>query len=331
MPDRPTAFSYGYKYNKSASCLYMTIQHNYWFADFVIRSEVPLPDLWPAVRLNNDADGVTIRRGKVTDLAETDCASPIQRGVCYQCTIDEFVLKTPVATFLIRKGREVIFEPLRGKPEQDMRPFMSGPMMAILCYQRGLFILHGCALQFQDRAILLCGISGSGKSTIAYGLIKQGWELLTDDVVPFKKVDGKLFPLPGKRYLYLWEDTVQYFRLPLSELPRVRSELQKYVVNAGSSPYPPAGGTPLSAIVVLSRSVTPVVNDLEAVTAVEAFDLLLKHGTYRSQWIETLQLGRTWFDFCSQAIRSSDIYRLCLLQKKKFLPDVIGQLINMLP
>ena len=296
--------------------------YNYRFADFVIHSEIPLPDLWPATCVDNHADSVMVRRGKVIEPADNASTRP---GVCYQCAGYEFVLRTPVAAFLIRQGREVIVEPEPGKPEQDMRPFLSGPVMAILCYQRGIFVMHGCALQYQGKTIVLCGQSGCGKSTLSYGLVEKGWQLIADEIAPLRKAGEHLLPLLGKRNIYLWENAAEYFQLPLNDLSTVRSELRKYVVNT-NVPEPPQSGAAVAAVVVLRRATTTAEVILEPATTTEAFNLLLDNGTYRSEWIQAMRLDVTRFEHYTRAVRSCDIYSLHSFPKIKALPTAINQL-----
>src|SRR6266550_1482677 len=48
----------------------------------------------------------------------------------------------------------------------------------------GIYTLHAAGLATQDGSgILLVGASGSGKSTLAIGMIREGWNYLSDDAV----------------------------------------------------------------------------------------------------------------------------------------------------
>lgn len=60
---------------------------------------------------------------------------------------------------------------------------------------RGLEVLHGSAVLFPSRGsvVAFCGSSGSGKSTVGYGLSARGYSQWADDAVAFR-VDGAQSP-----------------------------------------------------------------------------------------------------------------------------------------
>ena len=59
--------------------------------------------------------------------------------------------------------------------------------------QRGRLVLHGNALHKNGRTIACLGPSGAGKSTLAYFLIKNGWNLISDDLLAINK-NGEVYP-----------------------------------------------------------------------------------------------------------------------------------------
>jgi hypothetical protein len=58
-----------------------------------------------------------------------------------------------------------------------------------------LLWFHGAALKRGECAVVICGESGQGKSSIAVDLVGSGWELLSDDIVPIGP-DGAIRPFP---------------------------------------------------------------------------------------------------------------------------------------
>jgi hypothetical protein len=55
--------------------------------------------------------------------------------------------------------------------------------------------LHAAALRWKGRSIILPGISGTGKSTLAAALLARGGELFSDEVA-LVLGDGTLAPIP---------------------------------------------------------------------------------------------------------------------------------------
>ena len=54
--------------------------------------------------------------------------------------------------------------------------------MSYLLFQRKNFVLHGSAFTWNEKAIALCGISGSGKSELVQ-LLSKKFNYLTDDII----------------------------------------------------------------------------------------------------------------------------------------------------
>jgi len=52
--------------------------------------------------------------------------------------------------------------------------------------------LHATSVAINGRAVLLCGVSGIGKSDLALRLIDRGAVLISDDYTLVKRVDGQL-------------------------------------------------------------------------------------------------------------------------------------------
>lgn len=85
----------------------------------------------------------------------------------------------------------------------------------------GLESLHGTALGFDGSAVLLCGSSGTGKSTLAQALTDRGANLLGDDGLVIEVGAGSgggvlLHPLPFT--LLLREPAATHFQRPTTNL-----------------------------------------------------------------------------------------------------------------
>lgn len=63
-----------------------------------------------------------------------------------------------------------------------LRAYLFGSVLALPCYLRGLFPLHGSCVLLDDEAVIFSGPSGAGKSTLATALAQRGHPLLCDDV-----------------------------------------------------------------------------------------------------------------------------------------------------
>ncbi len=138
------------------------------------------------------------------------------------------LLVAGIGQFRVSGGRTIAWS--RSDPavgDQDLRTFLLGSAVGALLIQRGLLVLHGNALVKEGRAIVCLGHSGAGKSTLAFALMRQGWQLLADDLVAISP-DGQV--LPGIPRIKLWEDAAAAFGLDPAVLPPVRQGLRKYLI-----------------------------------------------------------------------------------------------------
>lgn len=82
---------------------------------------------------------------------------------------------------------------------EDMLP-------GLACHIRGLLPVSGTAMVIGGRAVLLTGISGSGKSLLAAELLARGHHLLADGIVVLSGLPGPALILPGPGGLILHAD-----------------------------------------------------------------------------------------------------------------------------
>lgn len=64
------------------------------------------------------------------------------------------------------------------------------------CVEKSLHIIHGGALEWKNKGVILSGQAGSGKSTLTYALAKAGLTYLTDECILFNTDTQRLMPYP---------------------------------------------------------------------------------------------------------------------------------------
>ena len=133
-----------------------------------------------------------------------------------------------IGCFRIHCGKQIAWKRAsQYVSDQDLRTFLLGSAVGALLIQRGMLVLHGNALERDGQAIVCLGYSGTGKSTLAYALMQQGWRLLADDLVAITP-DGRA--LPGIPRIKLWHDAVKAFGLDPDALLPIREGMQKYLL-----------------------------------------------------------------------------------------------------
>ena len=106
-------------------------------------------------------------------------------------------------------------------------------------------------IDFQSRAIIMCGISGSGKTYYARELEKEGYLRLSTDTLIWEKTKGRLHELSNEEQKALFKQCNQEIRSRLRSLLQskekvvvdathckraVRDEVRNICENAGVAP-----------------------------------------------------------------------------------------------
>lgn len=151
-----------------------------------------------------------------------------------------------VGRYLVEDGSRISVEPVAGSSADEVRLFLLGSVIGALLYQRGLFPLHGSAVETRWGAMIFVGAQGVGKSTLAAQFYRRGYRLLSDDVCAVTARLGKLQVLPALAQFRLCVDA--YERLDSGR--DARFNVDKFVIpmNEGYCPDP----MPLKAIHILA-------------------------------------------------------------------------------
>jgi hypothetical protein len=213
----------------------------YWAYGLSIHADLVCPELPPHPHPAGDPD-VTIRvlGGEAAALRPLlDRRYEVQPG--------RFRLDIPgVARYSVEDGKHVLIEPLADSTPEKIRLFLLGSTMGALLYQRGLYPLHGSAVETPWGAMIFVGAQGAGKSTLAAEFHRQGYRLLSDDVCAVERTTEGLRILPALAQIRLRADAYQRLGAPEGS----RFDVDKYVVPMGQRYC--AAPVPLRAIHVLS-------------------------------------------------------------------------------
>jgi hypothetical protein len=270
--------------------------------DFTLRSEIPLPELHPAEGSAEDAQ-VDIRIGAVPE-ALPGAPAPLH-GL--QVSGDDAMFRAPGAgRYLIRGGREIVVEPQPGGSARNLRLFLLGSALGILCHRRGLLLLHANAIVSDGAAFAFAGASGAGKSTLAAHFERAGYPVLCDDVcaISFDSA-GRPLAWPGVPRLKLWGDAALAFGHARETLGRAVDGLDKYHVPlaAGSLPAP----APLKRLYVLGRAAPGEASGISRLHGTQAMEALLEHS-YRGHYLGALGLAQRHFRQCAALLAQVEVH-----------------------
>jgi hypothetical protein len=215
--------------------------HAYRVYGLRIHTEIACPGLPPDPQPDAQPD-VAIRLLPPVSAA----AQPLENGY-YEVRPGAFrLLVKGVARYLVEEGSRISVEPFEGSSPDEVRLFLMGSVIGALLYQRGLFPLHGSAVETRWGAMIFVGAQGAGKSTLAAQFHRRGYRLLSDDVCAVAPREGAFEVLPAHSQFRLCADAYERLDSPQD----ARFHVDKFVVPMNEGYCTDAA--PLKAIHILA-------------------------------------------------------------------------------
>ncbi len=177
----------------------------------------------------------------------------------------------------------------------------------VLFEPHGLYPLHAAALGRGGGGLLLVADSDSGKSTLSYSLVREGWSYLSDDTILLSEAGDAIDAVPFRRHFGL--DTVAAEFFPElaggSHLPLAGQD--KWVVDVGGQ-FPDRIDERLRpSVVVLPEIVDADESRLQPISAAEAHHALIRQSTL-PYW--DLDAVRKHLDALARLTSQTSHYRL---------------------
>ena len=247
-----------------------------------------------------------------------------ERGVLWQAAGDRFQIDVPdTARFRVECGRRITIQPAPGCTDQSLAQILRMTPLAALLYQRGLLALHAAVVAPPpeeggvQRAVLLAGDSGAGKSVLAAALLCQGWSLLSDDLAILGLGEDRTicaWPLPGP--LALWPLSAQKLGL---QAPNPAEPNERVWIDFTTSVH--NGPLPLAQIYTLAVSNVDRV-EVRPIASLERF-AVLGNLTYHSHIADALLDRKVYLNLATQVVRSAALRRLTRPRGKWSLVEMV--------
>jgi hypothetical protein len=211
------------------------------------------------------------------------------------------------ATFLIKDGQRIIVSPMQNSDENKIRLYILGTCMGVLLMQRKVLALHGSAIAVNGKAYAFVGDSGAGKSTLASAFMKNGYQLLSDDVIPLNiNENGIPYVIPSYPQQKLWEESLQNFGMDTANYKPLFDRENKFAIPVHSNycdhPLPLAGVFEITKTEEVNANVIPILN-------LERFSTLFSQ-TFRHTLIPTLGLTEWHFKESASIINNIKMYQI---------------------
>ncbi len=291
--------------------------HSYCISGLAVRSEIDLPGLIATAEVPPD---VTIRLAPVPQTLE----GATETGPTWQIAGDRFVLRVPgVARFLLTAGRDIAVEPEGAVPPAEIAIFIIGTAFGILLHQRDHVVLHASAVRVNGKAVLFCGVSGAGKSTIAAALVQHGHAFVADDVCAITlNAAGVPMVQPDGRQLKLWNQAIEKLTLIGSRGAAVRNRLEKFYVEPSASS---ADALPVGAVYALRETRAPHHDGIERPNVVDAA-LLIRKNAYRPRMVTAMRQKERYFQSAVSIASKAGVFLLTRPFDFARVPQTIGAL-----
>lgn len=220
----------------------------------------------------------------------------------------------------ISRGNQIAVEPetdLNNYDGVSIIPFLLGPVMSLLLHQRGFLVLHGSSVKVNGEAIAFLGYRGMGKSTTAINLYKNGYPLVTDDILAIKFQDNEPVVYPGYPHVRLSEDSFINVRDDTDILTPIKTYAGKIFCDASQGFYPEP--VKLKKIYIIEDGEKTRISKFQSQ---ESVINLIRHSTANRimdgpDQVENLMQ-------CSKLINNSKISRLEINHSFNNIPDLVN-------
>ena len=292
--------------------------HSYCICGFSVASDIELPGSIAAVAAAQP--DITIRRGHVPQRL----AGAPRVGPNWEMSRTQFLMSIPdIARFLLNEGREIVFATDAPAREADVPIFIEATMLGILLHQREQIALRASAVSVGGKAVLFCGPTGAGKSTLAAALAQRGYPLLADDLCTIA-IDGDGEPLvhaDGDR-LKLWAQAIDRLDLAHERGAPVRQSLNYFYVAPRDAV---TRALPLGALYILREARPPFGAGIDSPNVVEA-RLLLRRNAYRPPLVQRMNQDAIWFRAGAAVANVAGPFFLTRVVDFARMPEVIAML-----
>ena len=210
------------------------------------RSEFLCPRI--PVSLKNEYD-VDIQMGDVPDAL----TEPKTCGYKFQAKPSQILLQTiRIADFHITDGKKIIISPKNGGQPGAIQTLLWGWVLAALLHQREIFPLHGSVIKSGEEAIIFCGQSGFGKSTISMALVQRGFRILDDNMAVLFFQDNHVYVHPGVPEIKMHEKEAPVTIQNQLSIQRLFPESDKFSIDVSRQYF--GNSLPVTTVFILEKS-----------------------------------------------------------------------------
>jgi hypothetical protein len=207
---------------------------------------------------------------------------------------------SPIASFMAVNGNELIVDTTQ-TDEKILSLFILSEALGLILFQKGYFLLHGSAIQLNNKGIVFVGEPGAGKSTTVAAFAQKGVSIISDDLVCIRINElGKPSLIPAFSQIKIWEKSVEGLQLNKNGLDVVRTGSNKFSWHESISFE--EEDVPLEQIFILNppqegepeiRQLTESERPIALLSYFPLPDLLLRGGQLKDHFEKSVAIART--------------------------------------
>ena len=162
----------------------------------------------------------------------------------------------------IVNSNEIILNQSNRLKKNFLRLILLGIAIPLLLNERGTLVFHATAINMNGCAIAFLGPEGAGKSTTSFAFIKNGYNLISDDVLGVT-LDDEDIPkvVSGFPMIKLWPEVIKNMGEDPDSIPKIQSNVEKrfYCTNDNFV----SGSFPLKMIFSIRESNNTSISDIQ--------------------------------------------------------------------
>lgn len=217
-----------------------------------------------------------------------------------------------IGRFHLDDGRRVIAWPEPDATTESLSQGLTGTVLALVMMQRDILVLHGSVIVFGDRAVIVVGHSGDGKSTTAAACARHGYAVLSDDLAPIDIAERVVSVRPTCGIVRVSDDA----SLALPDAPHWKAA-GKTAVRVDSTTY----DAPIPVSAILQLDVAEAI-DVRPLSGTAAVLTLLEHAYCRPAFQVT---HAAWaMAQCERIVSRCPVVTLSRPKRLDVLDDVVS-------
>ena len=228
---------------------------------------------------------------------------------------------------ILADGRRILAYPLGGVSFEKLQTYLLSQVLSFALLRLGIETLHGTTLAVGNGAVTFLGDCGYGKSTLAAAFVREGFPLLTDDMLVIKETGSKQLAYPGLPCLKLMPRTARALLGPCTEAAPINPFTCKRVIRLKQTQVVSAP-RPLRAVYALKppRKDTQQNIAIRKLTGQKAWQELTRN-TYNTAARNTQRLAKQ-FAWAAHLARQLPVKSLSYPRSLRCLPQVVEQVVS---